>query len=80
MLGLLRTIFPPPGVTGNEKLALLAGYLMLSACLAVFIAHFYAEPSRRIVRKWLRLTRSQIESEYYGRKQPDVEHRKSRIE
>lgn len=80
VLGLLRTIFPPSGVAGNEKLVLLVGYLLLSACLAVSIAQFYAGPSNRIVRKWLRQTRSQIESEYYERKQADVEHTKSRIE
>jgi peptidoglycan/LPS O-acetylase OafA/YrhL len=80
VLGMLRTILPPSGVTGNEKLALLISYLLLSACAAVFIAHFYAEPSSRIVRKWLRQTRSQIESKYYVRKQPDVEQPKSRIE
>ena len=80
VLGLLRTIFPPSGAAGNEKLALLAGYLVLSACLALFIAYFYAEPSRRVIRRWLRQTRSHNESGYFGRKQPDVEHRKSRVE
>lgn len=53
VLGLLRTIFPPSGVTGDEKLALLVGYLLLSAFTGMSIAHFYAEPSSRIVRKWL---------------------------
>jgi len=53
---------------------------LLSACAALFVAHFYAEPSSRIVRKWLRQTGSQIESKYYVRKQPDVEQPKSRIE
>lgn len=53
VLGLLRTIFPPPGVAGDEKLVVLVGYLLLSTCLSVFIAQMYAEPSSRIVRHWL---------------------------
>jgi peptidoglycan/LPS O-acetylase OafA/YrhL len=60
VLGLLRTMFPPFGVAGNEKLALLVGYLLLSACLAVSIAHIFAEPSRRIVLKWLRQNKVSI--------------------
>lgn len=80
VLGLLRTIFPPSGVTGDEKLAILVGYLLLSACLSVSIARMYAEPSSRIVRQWLIPRRSQPKSEYYERNQPDVEHPQSRIE
>ncbi|WEY37735.1 acyltransferase [Paraburkholderia sp. SUR17] len=53
VLGLLRTIFPPPGVAGDEKLVVLVGYLLLSTCLSVIIARMYAEPSSRIVRHWL---------------------------
>lgn len=53
VLGLLRTIFPPSTVTGDEKLAVLVGYLLLSVCLSVSIARMYAAPSSRIVRQWL---------------------------
>lgn len=80
VLGLLRTIFPPSGVTGDEKLAVLVGYLLLSACLSVSIARMYAEPSSRIVRQWLMLRRSRPKNEYYERNRPDVEHPQSRIE
>ncbi|AHB74997.1 MULTISPECIES: acyltransferase family protein [Pandoraea] len=80
VLGLLRTIFPPSGVTGDEKLAVLVGYLLLSACLSVSIARMYAEPSSRIVRRWLIPRRSRPNSEYNERNQPDAEHPQSRIE
>lgn len=53
VLGLLRTIFPPSGVTGDEKLALLSAYLLLSAGLATSIARCYAEPLNRNIRQWL---------------------------
>jgi peptidoglycan/LPS O-acetylase OafA/YrhL len=53
VLGTLRTLFPPPGVTGDEKLVLLAVYLLLSAWLGATVARFYAEPLNRIVRQWL---------------------------
>ena len=53
VLGLLRTIYPPSHVTGDEKLALLVGYLLLSVGLGAAIARSYAEPSNRVVRKWL---------------------------
>ncbi|MGU7781027.1 acyltransferase family protein [Burkholderia sp. PU8-34] len=53
VLGLLRTIFPRPEVAGDEKLALLAGYLLLSAGLSAAIARRYAEPLNRSVRQWL---------------------------
>ncbi|AJW98070.1 acyltransferase [Burkholderia gladioli pv. gladioli] len=80
VLGLLRTIFPPSGMAGDEKLAVLVGYLLLSACLSLCIARMYAEPSGRIVRQWLIQMRSRPESEYHERNQPDVEHSRSRIE
>ena len=54
VLGSLRTIYPPSSITGDEKLALLVGYLLLSACLGAIIARSYAEPSNRIIRKWLK--------------------------
>ncbi|MCO1346588.1 acyltransferase [Burkholderia vietnamiensis] len=53
VLGLLRTSYPPSHVTGDEKLALLVGYLLLSVGLGATIARNYAEPSNRVVRKWL---------------------------
>lgn len=56
VLGLLRTIFPPSSVAGDEKLALLLCYLLLSLWLGAAIAQIYAEPSNRIVRKWLERT------------------------
>lgn len=80
VLGLLRTIFSPLSVTGDEKLAVLVGYLLLSACLSVSIARLYAAPSTRIVRQWLIPRRSRPESEYYERNQPDVEHPQPRTE
>jgi peptidoglycan/LPS O-acetylase OafA/YrhL len=80
VLGLLRTMFPPSGVAGNGKLALLVGYLLLSACLAASIAHLFSEPSRRIIRKWLRQTKVSFESECYERKQANVDHPKCWID
>ncbi|MPW24018.1 acyltransferase family protein [Paraburkholderia sp. CNPSo 3157] len=79
VLGLLRTIFSPSGVAGDEKLALLVGYLLLSAWLSASIARIYAEPLNRIVRQWLVPRRSRSGSECYERNQPDVEHPQSRI-
>lgn len=73
VLGLLRTILPPSAVAGDQKLALLVGYLFLSACVAVFIARIYAEPSRRIVRKWLVQGRSRSASRVDGRNRCDAE-------
>lgn len=80
VLGLLRTIFPPSGVTGDEKLALLVGYLLLSACLAVSIAHFYAEPSSRIIRKWLRENKVSNWKRVLRAERANVERPNSRIE
>jgi peptidoglycan/LPS O-acetylase OafA/YrhL len=74
VLGLLRTIFPPSSVTGDEKLALLLGYLLLSASLGAAIARIYAAPSNRFVRRWLVQRKSRSEDEYYERKRADVEH------
>jgi peptidoglycan/LPS O-acetylase OafA/YrhL len=53
VLGLLRTMFPPASVAGDEKLVLLAGFLLLSAALSVLIARFYSEPLNRNIRRWM---------------------------
>ncbi|MGU7772089.1 acyltransferase family protein [Burkholderia sp. MR1-5-21] len=53
VLGLSRTIFPRPDVAGDEKLALLAGYLLLCAGLSAAIARRYSEPLNRNLRQWL---------------------------
>ncbi len=53
VLGLLKTRFPRPDVTGDDKLALLAVYLLLSAALGALIARFYAEPLNRGIRRRL---------------------------
>lgn len=50
VLGLLRTFFPPSGVQGDEKLVLLASYLLVSAALSALIARCYAEPLNRAIR------------------------------
>jgi peptidoglycan/LPS O-acetylase OafA/YrhL len=79
VLGMLRTVFPPPGVTGDAKLALLAGYLLLSAWLAVSIARLYAEPLNRIVRRWLVPEISQSGNKRDEWNQRDDEQRQTRI-
>ncbi|CAM2195965.1 exopolysaccharide production protein ExoZ [Paraburkholderia kururiensis] len=78
VLGMLRTIFRPSGVTGDEKLGLLAGYLLLSAGLSMLVARLYAAPSNRIIRQCLMLRKSRSESEHDERNQPGVEHPQSR--
>jgi peptidoglycan/LPS O-acetylase OafA/YrhL len=72
VLGLLRTAFPPSGVAGDKKLLLLAGYLLLSACLSVLIARIYAEPLRRILRRWLTEDNVRAEIEYRERNRTDA--------
>jgi hypothetical protein len=67
---LLPEILPPVGVAGNEKRTLLIAYLLSSVCLAVSTAQLYAWPSSRIIRRWLRQTRSRIEGDYFARKCP----------
>jgi len=79
VLGLLRTIFPPSSVAGDEKLALLLGYLLLSVSLGAVIARIYAGPSNRFVRKWLAQRRCQSECKHYERNQVNVEHPYSRV-
>ncbi|MGI4745989.1 MAG: acyltransferase family protein [Janthinobacterium lividum] len=53
VLGLIRTLLPPPTVAGQEKLLLLAVFLALSATLATVIGRFYAEPLNRRIRRLL---------------------------
>ncbi|WDD94783.1 acyltransferase [Burkholderia sp. FERM BP-3421] len=53
VLGLLKARFPRPDVTGNDKLALLAVYLLLSAASSALIARCYAEPLNRGIRRRL---------------------------
>jgi peptidoglycan/LPS O-acetylase OafA/YrhL len=55
VLGLLKTHFPRAAVTGDDRLALLALYLLLSAALGWLIARVYSEPLNRGIRR--RLTR-----------------------
>ena len=50
MLGLLRTVCPPDGTTGNVKLVLLALYLVLSIALAALVARWYSNPLNRFFR------------------------------
>lgn len=72
VLGLLRTAFPPSDVVGDKKLILLAGYLLLSLCLGALIARIYAEPARRILRKWLTQGGAGAEIEYHERNRTDA--------
>ncbi|MBN3806350.1 acyltransferase [Paraburkholderia sp. Ac-20336] len=58
VLGLLRTIFPPSQVTGDAKLMLLTGYLLLAAWLGASIQRLYAEPLNRRIRQRLVARRS----------------------
>jgi len=53
VLGTLRAMFPPTGVVGDEKLVLLAGFLLFSAGLSVSISRLYAEPLNRNIRRYL---------------------------
>jgi peptidoglycan/LPS O-acetylase OafA/YrhL len=78
VLGVLRTFFPPSEVTGDGKLGLLAGYLLLSVCLSVTVARIYAAPSNRIVRRWIVPRRFRSGAAKRGPNQPDVERPQSR--
>ena len=51
VLGAMRTIFPPRVDVGDEKLLLLAAFLVLSAALSAGIARLYAEPLNRSIRR-----------------------------
>lgn len=53
VLGMLRSMDPPSSVTGDEKLLLLAIYLVFSALLAAQVARLYAEPLNQQIRQRL---------------------------
>jgi peptidoglycan/LPS O-acetylase OafA/YrhL len=53
VLGAIRTIFQPHFIVGDEKLLLLAAFLVLSALLSAGVARLYAEPLNRIIRRHL---------------------------
>jgi len=50
VLGLMRTAFPPRATSGDAKLLLLVGFLVLSAGVATLISRFFAEPLNRRIR------------------------------
>jgi peptidoglycan/LPS O-acetylase OafA/YrhL len=52
VLGMLRTQLPSTTVKGDEKLLLLALYLLLSELMSWAIARFYAQPLNRRIRRW----------------------------
>ena len=53
VLGLLLTVIPPVTTGNGAKLALLASFLVVSACVADLIARFYAETLNRWLRRRL---------------------------
>lgn len=53
VLATIRTMFPPATVVGDEKLLLLAAFLVLSAVLGAGVARFYAEPLNHGIRRRL---------------------------
>jgi peptidoglycan/LPS O-acetylase OafA/YrhL len=53
VLSMLRTIFPPSSVAGDDKLILLGGFLLLAAGLSGSIARLYSEPLNRGIRRHL---------------------------
>jgi peptidoglycan/LPS O-acetylase OafA/YrhL len=53
VLGAMRTIFPPRVVVGDEKLLLLAAFIVLSVALSAAVARLYAEPLNRSIRRRL---------------------------
>jgi peptidoglycan/LPS O-acetylase OafA/YrhL len=59
VLGLIRSVFPPETVTGNEKLVLLGAYLLCSAPLAAIVGRAYSEPLNRVIRSSLNVRRAQ---------------------
>ncbi|WP_232452218.1 acyltransferase family protein [Burkholderia ubonensis] len=55
VLGGMRTLFPPRATSGDDRLLLLAAYLVLSAGVSAAIARGYATPLDRFVkRRWTR--------------------------
>ncbi|ARP84589.1 acyltransferase [Bordetella genomosp. 8] len=57
VLGALRTIAPPSTVLGDQKMGLLAGYLLLSVGLSTVVARTYADPLNRYIRQRLLVER-----------------------
>jgi peptidoglycan/LPS O-acetylase OafA/YrhL len=51
-LGAIRTIFPPRGVVGDEKLILLAAFFIVSVALSAAVAQLYAEPLNHSIRRF----------------------------
>jgi len=51
VLGALRTVWPPSGMHGDGKLALLVAYLVLSSGLSAAIARGYATPLDRWIKR-----------------------------
>ncbi|MDN7700353.1 acyltransferase [Burkholderia semiarida] len=51
VLGALRTFWPPSATHGDGKLALLVAYLALSAGVSAVIAHGYATPLDRFIKR-----------------------------
>ncbi len=50
VLGLVRTVFPPPQVAGDATLVLLGVFLALSALLAAVVAATFSAPLNRALR------------------------------
>ncbi|KWZ31506.1 acyltransferase family protein [Burkholderia anthina] len=51
VLGALRTFWPPSATHGDGKLALLVAYLALSAGVSAVVAHGYATPLDRFIKR-----------------------------
>ncbi|KWB57998.1 acyltransferase [Burkholderia ubonensis] len=55
VLGGMRTLFPPRATSGDDRLLLLAAYLVLSAGVSAAVARGYATPLDRFLkRRWTR--------------------------
>jgi peptidoglycan/LPS O-acetylase OafA/YrhL len=52
VLGAMRTLWPPHDATGDVKLLLLVGFVVLSAALSAAIARLYSEPLNGGIRAW----------------------------
>lgn len=50
VLGLMRTVSPPQTVSAQGKMALLAGYFLISAAVAAGISRVFSEPVNRMIR------------------------------
>jgi peptidoglycan/LPS O-acetylase OafA/YrhL len=51
VLELMRAVFPPKLIVGDEKLLHLAAFVVLSYALSAAIAHCYGAPLNRIIRR-----------------------------